>query len=216
MKRLLSAAVLAASLLSGAATASTVDVSYQDASNPFGSENLKKSLKIQSPGYDGWVNAGAFQMTGSGGFGDFTAFCVDVFQFLMNNQTYTSPVILFDMDIVDNIDRLFTSVYASVDTSKEAAAFQVALWEIIYDHGAVYDLDAGAFSMSHRDGVEALAEHYLAGLSTASKGGYKLTFLKSDKAQDLVTAAVVPLPASILFMLGGLGALASLRRYRGN
>lgn len=224
MRHLLAAAVTGISLM-GAANAATINTTYQVSGNPFGTENLQERVTVASPGYNGSTRAGEFQMTGDNGFGDFAAFCVDIFQYLRGNDTYETPVTLFNASIEGNIDRLFTSVYADVDTAQEAAAFQVSLWEIIYDDGAGFDLDSGSFSTSNNAGVEALAGTYLNGLGTASTGSYEIAYLFSAQGQDLVTAtprtgtsvgqsnmSPIPLPATGLMLLGGLGGFAALRR----
>ncbi len=205
-------AALFATATAGAAAASTVNVTYQTPGSPFGTQNLQQSLTVSSQGYNGPVRAGAFQLHGDNGFGNFTAFCIDIYQALQDNTAYQTTTTLFNASIVDNLDRLFTSVYASVDTALEAAAFQVSVWEIVEDTGsASFDLDGGAFSMSGNAAVETLAGTYLSGLGSASTGGYSLTFLDNDQTQDIVTASPVPLPASLLLFLGGLGGLGALR-----
>jgi hypothetical protein len=204
--------VLAATLAAGSASASTVSLDYQTSGNAFGSENLQQIVRVASPGYNGRARAGAFQMTGDNGYGNIIAFCVDIFQYLRDGQTYVENDQLFDATIVQNIDRLFTSVYRSVDTAVEAAAFQVSLWEVIYDQEGSYDLDAGSFSTSGNSAVEAVADGYLAGLANASTGGYDITFLENGSTQDVVTVAAVPLPASFLLMLGGFAGFAAVKR----
>ncbi|MEM1388951.1 MAG: hypothetical protein AAGG54_15185 [Pseudomonadota bacterium] len=200
-------------LAGGAASAATMtNVTYQTPGNVFGSENYKETLRISSSGSNRTVNAGEFQVIGDNGVGDFSAFCVDLFQNMVSGKDYTEMPGLFSSAIVDELDRLFTSVYAMVDTATEAAAFQVAIWEIITDFNAGYDLDSGDFSMSKDAAVEGLANTFLAGLDTAETGGYTLSFYQSDDSQNLVTATPVPLPASALALLAALGGLFGLRR----
>jgi hypothetical protein len=207
----LGAALVSAALAAGSASASTVTLDYQTSSTPFGSENLQQIITVASPGYNGRTRAGAFQMHGDNSYGDIIAFCVDIFQYLRNGQTYVENDQLFDASIVENIDRLFTSVYHTVDTAVEAAAFQVSLWEVLYDQEGNYDLDSGSFSTSNNDAVEAVADSYLEGLAFASTGAYDITFLENGTSQDVVTVAAVPLPASLLLMLSGFAGLAVLR-----
>jgi hypothetical protein len=156
------------------------------------------------------------------GIAHFLAFCVDLTQFINNPQYAVINNSLFSGATLENMERLFSSVLGGmalgdvIDTSLEAAAMQVAIWEVMMDTGNGYDLDAGAFSMSNNATVEAQADAYLAGLFNGNTGEYKLTFLESDKHQDLVTVAPVPLPASALMMVAGLGGLAAARRRRKN
>ena len=177
-------------------------------------------MKIESPGYDGTVQAGLFQLTGDNGIGDFAAFCVDVLQYMQSPDTYAHDPDLFGASILTNIDRLFTSAYHTVTTGVTAAAFQVALWEIIYDDGGVFDLDAGNFYTPLNNGceynaaVETQADSFLAGLAGAGTGGYSLTYLHSENGQDLVTASPVPLPAAGWMLLAGVSGLVAMRRRR--
>lgn len=205
-------AVVAAGLFASAAGASTVNVTQQVSGNSFGSENLYRSVTISSPGPNGSIRAGMFQLTGDNGFGDFSAFCVDLYENLALPHAYQTSATRFTAPIMNAIDRLFTSAYASVDTATEAAGFQVALWEVIYDNASL-DVSSGAFSVSGNAAVAAQANAYLSGLGTET-GGYDLTFLNARGVQDLVTGtpATVPLPASGMLLLAGLGGVAAARR----
>jgi hypothetical protein len=55
------------------------------------------------------------------------------------------------------------------DTAKESAAFQVALWEIVYETAPTYNLTSGAFKeTAANDGVRTLAQGWLSDLGTVS------------------------------------------------
>jgi len=209
-------AVLTAALLVSPASASTV-VTYQDAS-VFGDSGIYAPVQISTPDIGG-VYAGPFQVTGTDGVGDFLAFCVDLAQHMSSGNVYEYGVDLFSSAVVENLDKLFTSAFAGVDTNVEGAAFQVAIWEIITDTGSALDLGVGSFIASdpYDDGqdVIGLASSYLAGLGTET-GGYMLTFLSSDQGQDLVTAtpSPVPLPAAGLMLGFGMASLVAMRRKR--
>lgn len=208
---------LAGALIGGvfavtSASAATVTVDYQG-SDVFGTPNLPQSVLISSPVIDGIVNAGPFRLTGDNGFGDFVAFCIDLGTYMKSGQTYTTSAFSAFGSVIDGyIDRLFTSAYAGVDTADEGAAFQIALWEIITDGGAAYNLGGGSFTADARDDVMNQANAYLAALAGAATGGYRLTFLNSGSSQDLVTVSAVPLPGAVGMLGLGLASFFGLRR----
>lgn len=210
------AAVLIAAS-AGAATASTVTVSYQG-SNAFGTDYSdvgQVKFKSTDPSRSGTFYAGPFAVTADG-LGDFLAWCVNIARNMANGKTYTHAADHFGgagSEIRTNIDRLFSTYYASLETKNQKAAFQFALWEIIYDDGL--DLGAGTFKDNGTNGaIRSLADGYLSGIQSdaALSGRYKFTFLTSTDSQDLVTVSPIPLPAAGWLLLAGVAGLAGLRR----
>jgi len=208
-------------LAATAASAATVNVTYQG-SNPFGTPNLSRYVRINSTtGYSGGTFAGPFRLVGSGALGNFVGFCVDLAQFMTNGGTYnTAGASGYGAAVDANIDRLFTSAYASISNRVQGAAFQVALWEIISDTSGGFDLGAGNFSVQnavYSAPVIAQANQYLGALAGAATGGYRLTFLKSGTSQDLVTVSAVPIPAAAgMLGIGVFGLFAVGRRRKEN
>lgn len=227
MKTNILAALVALGLSAGAASATTVNASYADANNAFGTPDWSASVNIQWTGSTGGVySAGLFRMVGDNGMGAFDAFCVDIFEGLQDNREYQVKPDTHTQSVVDNIDRLFTSAYAQVVDGVTAAAFQLSVWEVILDDGAAFSLDNGNFLTKRlsngnefNPAVEAQADLFLAGLANAETGGYDLTFLYNDGSQDIVTGTkieevvpAVPLPAGGVLMLSGLLGFGALRR----
>ena len=179
--------------------------------------------------------ATAFKMSDAGnelGLGQsFIAFCLDLLGTLNNNADYevtdtpfATKHTLSDYQ-VGNVKNLFNSSYGSVDTDDniQAAAFQMALWDVLYEEDdADLGLDVGkvqGFGDDAVDGTDVtdLANSFLG--NVAGYGGpalYKVSFLEAtnDARQDLVTAqlAPVPVPAAGLLLIGGFGALAAMKR----
>ncbi|WP_255552387.1 VPLPA-CTERM sorting domain-containing protein [Maritimibacter dapengensis] len=160
--------------------------------------------------------------------GDFMAWCLDIGSYLSTSSTAGRPYTTTDAPFSNSfgvtksrIQSVFDANFASVDTSdgKQAAAFQVALWNMVYDDDA--DAGSGTFAVTADSGVMSLANDYLAeAASFTGDKAYRLTFLESTpgryekKYQNLVTIAPVPIPAAgglLIMALGGLG-FASRRR----
>lgn len=201
----------------GAGAASTVTVSYQG-SNAFDTDlsNVGKvSFTSTDPSRSGTFYAGPFAVTADG-LGDFLAWCVNIARNMANGKTYTHAADHFGgagSEIRSNIDRLFSTYYAGLATKNEKAAFQFALWEIIYDGGL--DLGSGTFKDNGTSGaIRSLADGYLLGIQSedALSGRYRFTFLTSADSQDLVTVSPIPLPAAGWLLLAGVAGLAGVRR----
>ncbi|TCP44424.1 VPLPA-CTERM sorting domain-containing protein [Rhodovulum marinum] len=196
-----------------AASATTMQLDY------VGQEKGAAGTYFRFDGTDMAASAGEFTFDVAGTGQQLLAWCVDIAHRLIQTPTpYASAPDLFGPQIVDNLDRLFTQHYADVTDAVSSAAFQVAIWELVYDSADI-SLSSGMFSLRDRtpDSVETMAAEFLN--LDASAGGYRLSFLRSEAgpvpSQNLVSVAPVPLPASAVLMLAGLAMLGSARRRGG-
>ena len=143
----------------------------------------------------GSPSAGGFQGTWNGA--PIVFWCIQLTQFFSFGTHYTD----YTPSLATNslLSRLFTEVGGSALTdSTHSAAFQLAIWEIVYDAGDLH-LNAGAFKVLNNNGHAAtvtLAQSYLDGLATALES-YTLYYLTSPAHQDFVTASPVPVPPPI-------------------
>ena len=156
--------------------------------------------------------AGGFEM--SDGSEVFLAWCIDLFD-TIRSDTYdlTRPSQVSDQDEAD-LNLLFTGIRdQSQLNSVNAAAFQVAIWEIVYEETGSYDLASGDFQAGDNAAVIAQASAWLSNLGSGT-GSYDLTFYQSDTSQDLVAGTIspVPAPAGLLLLGSALGALGFARR----
>jgi hypothetical protein len=215
------AAILAPSL----ASATTVNLVYEGGT----ASGTAQITKSPAPGTKTvTVGAWGFNMDDTTGTlgdenGDFVAWCLDATHWLQGSSSYlitddpfASSYGLTDADIA-RVQSVFDANYGSVDLSNsaEAAAFQMALWEALYDDD--WSILTGDFTVtSTTAGAMDQAEAYLFAASTYSGGQqYSMTFLESlSGGQNLVTVAPIPLPAAGLLLLGALGGLGALRRRR--
>lgn len=183
------------------------------------------------------VATGLNMSGGTGSLASFIAWCLDIDNPIRLNRDYdyvttASPFSnsFLAVGAVDRVQSVFDANYSSVDTSNavSAAAFQLALWDAAYDSG--FDLTAGDFkaegSGSDKVAINAAAAGYLSAASSyLGDELWDLTFLESTsspQSQNLVTATLipppvippVPVPASVVLMIGALGGLGGLRMRR--
>jgi hypothetical protein len=195
-------------------------------------------LKYVGPAYGGYVGtsgltysppgvtssplAGGIMMQNLTAGGSFAAWCVDIFTWLNNsasgtNYTLTPGANFYSgsPDKVLALERLASQHLASLSTVSDSGAFQLAVWEIVYETGASYSLGTGAFQVgSATGGAIATANSWLASLGNSAPT-MALSVWASGSSQDLaVFAAPVPEPEIYAMMIAGLGLLGFVARRR--
>lgn len=208
----------------GLATAATVNLQYNGGT----SNGWVTITNAPAPSASGTLplNVGAygFKMTDTTGqMGMFTAFCLDISHWLQSSGSYSTTTTPFtnsysvSQAAMARIQALFDANYASVvlTNAVQAAGFQVALWNALYDA----DWNAGSGVFAVKDGTSGATAQATAYLTAAANylGGqkYNMTFLQANSYnQNLITVAPVPLPAAGGLLLAALGGLALLRKRR--
>lgn len=182
------------------------------------------------------------QLSEDGGnlYSDFLAFCLQPLETLSLPKTHTETTSLAQ-SVVDDLNALATNVWGQIDintttatnaektVAKNAAvAMQMAVWEIANETGA-YDIDAGHFAITGTSGAsdfaENIAQGYLDNITTGAwtAGPNAVRIFSAPGTQDLLTnlpdpggnnnnVDPVPLPATGLMLLAGLGVLAARRK----
>lgn len=223
-----------AAFMATGAAAAPVTLFMQNNGDTFnGGGNLH--VNVASPTAN--AMAGGFRLK-DGNDNAFVAWCLDIMnnlaipaggqQYNTTTAPFTNTTGALDPVTLPNVESLFETAYSSVDITDNAqsAGFQLALWEVLYETDATFDLTAGTFSQSlsgsAQDAAEAAANSYLALLAGGVvTQGYNFTYYESGTtgtgdqlSQNLVSVAPVPLPAAA-WMLGlGLAGLYGARRRR--
>jgi hypothetical protein len=117
------------------------------------------------------------------------------------------------------VSRLYTAAYGSIGGSSiNSAAFQFALWEVLYETSGTYDVTDGSFALGGAAAGTVAARNqantWLASLATASEG-HSIQSLHSDSRQDFLIATPVPEPQSYALALVSLGIVAGYARRKG-
>lgn len=160
--------------------------------------------------------AGSFQMQDTNTLDQFLAWCVEIEVLVEFNATsYDVQSAYLSPERNTLVSKLFTGYFGETGTNAGAAAFQLAIWEIVEETSsdiADLNLTTGRFTAASTTAeVVDKANGFLSGLG-GFDANYKVTYFESGTSQDLVTAAPVPLPAGLLFLGTALGAIGACRR----
>jgi hypothetical protein len=225
------AGCFAVSVAAAGASASPIDLTYNGPST--GDAKTVKITNAPVTAAANHVYAHGFDMAATdpdtgASLSEFLAWCLDIGSFL-GGEGQAKPYTLtgnpfsnsYGLDGAQRarVQAVFDANFATLDAGvgTEAAGFQVALWDALYDYD--WDAGGGAFAVSADETVPGLANDYL----TAAQGHggdrqFDMSFWESTPGaggsthQNLVSVAPVPLPAAAVLLLGGLGGLAALRR----
>lgn len=186
-----------------------------------------EKVSLVSPSFGSHdVNAGVFNLNPpSPGV---LAYCIDIFQTITFGtlySDYTTTSLSSDAQLTavrkGEIAQLFHGFYApSLTSSTKTAAFQLALWEILYETGPTLNVDGGnlinrgvnyANTPNTPAGVISQADTWLAGLGAFSSDISGFILYRSPEHQDQIR---VPEPATWALVLAGLGTLAFMARRR--
>ena len=142
----------------------------------------------------GSPGAGAFAGTWDGD--PIIFFCVELTQYFSFGANYVYSASLPNNATFTLLGKLFTEAYGSaLSDATHSAAFQLAVWEIVFDGGDLH-LNSGGFKVTNDYGHGAtvtLAQQWLDGLAGASDG-YDVYFLQNDAHQNFITSTHVQVP----------------------
>jgi hypothetical protein len=186
--------------------------------------NGYQTFDVASPVVNEQVAAGGFAGTWSGT--PITFWCVQLNQFFNWGNTYSDYTASKPGGLLyTTLGRLFTEVGGSANatsTTMSPAAFQLAVWEIVYQNVAGFNLLSNAFHVTDDNGnaaAVAQAKILLANMPALSL--YTVTLLHSEDEQDFTFAnptlpLLVPEPSPLPLVALGLAAMVvALRRRDG-
>lgn len=144
-----------------------------------------------------------------------TAFCVDLDHWMTLNTNYSYELWLAH-GRAGALLGLQNSFLTGSDLNRKGAGFQVAMWEIAYDHalGNGDNLNGGVFKYSADAGIKNYANTLLPSTTGQSDYYFYLRALGrgSQRGQDLVM--LVPEPGALVALGTGLVSLLAHRRRR--
>lgn len=212
-------AAFAAALAVAASTANAATIEVGDSLNvrggaggELGPSNLYQSVGYKAGAFEGTYTIGLLDLeaehVGKGDWQRILAFCLEPSVFF----GYDNPFKVVD-NLSDNLKRMWATHFSSVNTGLEAAAFQVAVWELVTD--SAVDLSSGGFQLyAPSSAVGVQAAKYL----NSSDWGNTLANLvrlqdnaqNTTAAQDLVID--VPTPSTLALLMLGLLGIGAVRR----
>jgi hypothetical protein len=191
-----------------------------------------QSVTLTSPGFvlGPTIHAGALNLNPPAGV---IGYCIDIFQTISFNtlyNDYTAKSLATDGFLTGarkgEIAQLFHGFYdTSLTSSTNSAAFQLALWEIVFETGPKLNVDGAnssdrgvnyATNPNTPANVITIADTWLAGLGSFSSDLAGITTYRSEAHQDLIGYHHVPEPAAWTLLLAGVGLVTFMVRRRVN
>ncbi|GAA0742919.1 PEPxxWA-CTERM sorting domain-containing protein [Sphingomonas trueperi] len=226
MRNALMAAALALGAVVPAAAHATVVITGYDDDPGY----LAADAMVYTPtGFVGyWPGMSRFRFTGTenGQAVAFLTYCADAFTAIGTGSFERTGISAVLSDTTRQQQLLTLLTHSDVLLGNEqdllarktiSAATQLAVWEILEEHGGSYDTTSGQFYTvgGNSDDARALANSYLTQITTGgwtAIAGHKLQLLFSKDQQSQVFLSAVPEPSSWATMIGGFALVGGMFR----
>ena len=173
----------------------------------------------------GWAGVYNFKNASGDLTGDLRTFCIDIAQGIYTNTTATfelknlssapTPGTAMGQDKANLISELWGRDFASITTNSQAAAFQIAIWEIINEKsGNALNVKNGDFTVTGVGGATLnLANTWLSELNGSGPFAPNLIAMTSSTYQDYVVQGT-PAPASLALAVAGVIGMLPVLAWR--
>jgi hypothetical protein len=192
---------------SGGAT-SPIDLKYTG--SVFGFETFTIATEANRQ-----VSAGSLKFDTAGPAGSFASYCVELGQFTSDVfKTYT--LASFSPAVGNGLAHLYQVAGGSPGNKPDSAAFQAAVWEIVFETSGSYALGSGTFQGSFASNpITTQANTWLTAVNNFQGTTlYSAQQYVNRGQQDYLVITSVPEPESYALLLAGLGLIGTIARRR--